>query len=93
MSVYMVMQRLRWLVAGLLPWWPGFTPGPVHVEFVLDKVALGQVYLQVLQFTINIISTWVHTLVSSGGLTIGPQEATVQTQSHPIDMKKQVFTC
>jgi hypothetical protein len=34
---------LRWLVAGLPPRRPGFDPGSVHVEFVVDKVALGQV--------------------------------------------------
>jgi hypothetical protein len=37
------MPWLRWWVAGLLPWRPGFAP--VIVRFMLDKVALGQVYL------------------------------------------------
>jgi hypothetical protein len=32
---------LRWLVAGLKPRRPEFTPGLYHVGFVLDKVALG----------------------------------------------------
>ena len=36
---------LRRLVAGLSPRRPGFDPGPVHVRFVVDKVALGQVFL------------------------------------------------
>jgi hypothetical protein len=35
---------LRRLVAGLSPWRPGFDPGSVHVGFVVDKVALGQVF-------------------------------------------------
>jgi hypothetical protein len=35
---------LRRLVAGLPPRRPGFNPEPVHVGFVLDKVALGQVF-------------------------------------------------
>jgi hypothetical protein len=26
-------------------WRPGFNPRPVHVEFVVDKVALGQVFV------------------------------------------------
>jgi hypothetical protein len=30
---------------------PGFMPGTVHVGFVVDKVALGQNFLQVLQFS------------------------------------------
>jgi hypothetical protein len=34
---------LRRLVAGLPPRRPGFDPGSVHVGFVVDKVALGQV--------------------------------------------------
>jgi len=29
---------------------PGFNPRPIHVRFVVDKVALGQVFLQVLRF-------------------------------------------
>jgi hypothetical protein len=35
---------LRRLVAGLSPRRPGFDPGSVHVGFVVDKVALGQVF-------------------------------------------------
>ena len=34
---------LRRSVAGLSPWMPGFDPRSVHVGFVVDKVALGQV--------------------------------------------------
>ena len=29
----------------------GFDPGPVHMGFVVDKVALGQACLRVLQFS------------------------------------------
>jgi hypothetical protein len=36
---------LRRLVAGLSPRRPGFNPGSVHMGFVVDKVALGQVFL------------------------------------------------
>ena len=32
---------LRLLVAGVSPRRPGCNPRPVHVEFVVDKVALG----------------------------------------------------
>jgi hypothetical protein len=35
---------LRRLAAGLPTWRPGFDPGSVHVRFVVDKVALGQVF-------------------------------------------------
>jgi hypothetical protein len=43
------MSWLRSLVAGLSPRRPGFAPGSVHVGFVVDKVALEQVYLRVLR--------------------------------------------
>jgi hypothetical protein len=42
---------LRRLAAGLPPRRPGFDPGSVHVGFVVDKVALGQVFPQVLGFS------------------------------------------
>jgi branched-subunit amino acid transport protein len=47
----------------------GFVPGSIHVEFLVDKVALGQVFLRVLRFSpVNIIhSTIALQLVSSGG--------------------------
>jgi hypothetical protein len=35
---------LRRLAAGLPPRRPGFDPGSVYVGFVVDKVALGQVF-------------------------------------------------
>jgi hypothetical protein len=31
-----------------------FDPGSVHVRFVVDKVALGQVFLEVVGFTLSI---------------------------------------
>jgi hypothetical protein len=40
----MAVPWLRRLVAGLSPRRPGFDPGSVHVGFVVDKVALGQVF-------------------------------------------------
>jgi hypothetical protein len=42
---------LRRLAPGLPPRRPGFDPGSVHVGFVVDKVALGQVFLRVLRFS------------------------------------------
>jgi hypothetical protein len=41
----------RRLVAGVSPRRPGLDPGSVHVEFVVDKVALGQVYPRVSRFS------------------------------------------
>jgi hypothetical protein len=47
----------RQSVTGLLPRRPGFAPWSVHVGFVVDRVASGQVFLWVLQhFPVSIIS-------------------------------------
>jgi hypothetical protein len=47
---------LRRLVAGLSLRSPGFEPRSIHVGFVVEKVALGQVFLRVLRFSpVNII--------------------------------------
>jgi hypothetical protein len=52
---------LRRLVAGLLPRRPGFDPGSVHVRFVVEKVALGQVFPRVLRFSaVNFIPPVLH---------------------------------
>jgi hypothetical protein len=44
-TVTWAVPWLRSLVAGLSPRRPGFAPGSIHVGFVVDKVALGQVFL------------------------------------------------
>jgi hypothetical protein len=38
-------------VAGFSHWRSGFTPSTAHVESVVDKVAMRQVFLRVLQFS------------------------------------------
>jgi hypothetical protein len=54
---------LRSLVAGLSP----RRPGSIHVGFVVDKVAPGQVFLRVLRFSpVNIIPPSLSELISSG---------------------------
>jgi hypothetical protein len=46
---------------------PGFAPGSTHVGFVVDKVALGQVFLRVLRFSRQyIIPPSLSKLISSG---------------------------
>jgi len=53
---------LSLLVAGLSLWRPGFDPKPVHVEFMVDKVALGQVRNQEFLFSpVIIIAPMLHT--------------------------------
>ena len=42
--------RLKWLEHGPPLWQPRFDPTPVHVEFVLNKAAMGQVFLSVVWF-------------------------------------------
>jgi hypothetical protein len=52
---------LRQLVAGLSLRKPGFDPGSVYVGFVVDKVALGQVFPRVVRFSpVNFIPPVLH---------------------------------
>jgi hypothetical protein len=46
-----IVPWLRRLVAGLSPQMHGFDPGSIHVGFVVDKVALGQVFPRVIRFS------------------------------------------
>jgi hypothetical protein len=49
------------LVAGLSLRRPGFAPGSIHVGFVVDRVAMGQVFLRVLRFSpVNNIPPLLH---------------------------------
>jgi hypothetical protein len=55
------ISRLWRLAAALPPRRPGFDPGSVHVGFVVDKVALAQVFLRVLRFSpVNFIPPVLH---------------------------------
>jgi hypothetical protein len=53
--------------------WPlttrhGFAAGSVHVGFFVDKVALGQIFLQDLRFyPVNIIPPWFSILIQHLG--------------------------
>jgi hypothetical protein len=57
---------LRRLVAGLSLRRPGFDPGSVHVGCVVDKVALGQVFLRLSVFPCQFHSTGSPLLVKLG---------------------------
>jgi hypothetical protein len=60
---------LRQLVAGLSPRSPGFVTGSIHVGFVVEKVALGQVSLRVLRFSpVNIIPPSFYILIHYLGM-------------------------
>jgi len=55
------MPWLMCLVADLSPWMLRFDTGQVYMVFVVDKLALGQVFLQVLRFSpISIIPLTLH---------------------------------
>jgi hypothetical protein len=44
------MPQIRWLDAGFPPRRPGFENGSGHAGFVVDKVALGQVFSEYFSF-------------------------------------------
>jgi uncharacterized protein (UPF0548 family) len=80
------LAYLRWLVADLSPRSLGFALGSVHVAFLVDKVALGQVILRVLRFSsVSIIPLWFSILIYNLG-------AAVQRHSFdPIDMNNRLI--
>jgi hypothetical protein len=43
-----VWRRGIWSCSGVSLWRPGFNPKPVHVGFVVDKVAVGEWILVIL---------------------------------------------
>jgi hypothetical protein len=52
----------QWAVQWLSQQMPRFNPEPVHVTLVMDKVAMGQGFLQVLRSSpVSITSQIVHT--------------------------------
>jgi hypothetical protein len=59
--LYRAVPWLRRLFTGLSPLRAGFDPGSVHVGFVVDKVALGQVFSRVLRvFPVSFIPPVLH---------------------------------
>jgi hypothetical protein len=50
------VPRLRRSGAGLSPRRPVFDTRSVHVRFVVDEVALGQIFLPVLRFPLSVPS-------------------------------------
>jgi hypothetical protein len=61
--VFWAVPWVRRLDASLLPLGTGFDSGSLHVGFVVDKVALGQVFPQVLRFSpVNLIPSVLHYL-------------------------------
>jgi hypothetical protein len=50
----MAVSWLRRLITGLSPWRSGYTPGSVHVGFVVDRVSLGQVFSEFFCFSVSV---------------------------------------
>jgi hypothetical protein len=83
-----------WLVAVFPPRWPGFEPGSGDVRFVVDKMALRQVFSEYFgfpfQFTFHLLIRN-HNHLSSGAGAIGQTVAAVLSQGNgPI---RHVETC
>jgi hypothetical protein len=87
---------LKRLVAGFPPWRSGFHPGSGQVGFMVDKVALGQVFSEYFNFPCQ--SSFHHLLhnhphLSSGAGTIGQKWPQYKGLSPtPLAMKKNKNT-
>jgi hypothetical protein len=75
------MPWLRRLVAGISQRSTGFTSGSVHVGFVVDKVALGQVSSELFGFPCQYHSTVALYTYIVRGMNITPMVPAVQGQS------------
>jgi hypothetical protein len=79
-STVLAVPQLRQLVFGFPPWRPGFEPKSGHVGFVVDKVALGQVFCEYVGFPCQFLFhrlLHIHHHLSSGAGTIGQLVADV----------------
>jgi hypothetical protein len=76
---------LRRLVTGLWPRRPEFTPGSSYVGYVVDEVALWQIFLPVLRFSpVSIIPPWLFILIVSPGGWPSLLVAAVQRRSFTL---------
>jgi hypothetical protein len=77
----MAVSQLRGLVAGCPPRRPGFEPRSGHVGFVMDKLALGQVFSEYFGFPWQFSFRLLHAHhISSGAGTIGQLVADVPSE-------------
>jgi len=61
-----------------------FDPRPVHVRFVVKKVALGQAFLRVLSFSlVTVMPPWLHSHLHCNTvvISVAPSNAAVPLQS------------
>jgi hypothetical protein len=92
--IIMTVPYIRWLVAGFPPRRPGFYHKSSNMGFVVDKVALWQVFSQYFGFPCQFsFHQLLHTHLSSGARTIGQLVIDIPsglgvTQPHKIKKKK-----
>jgi hypothetical protein len=90
----LVVPQLRRVVASFPPRRPGFDPRSRQVGFVVDKLALGQVFTDYFGFPCQFsFHQLLHTHLSSGAGTIGQLVADIPrgltVPSHPNKIKKK----
>ena len=78
--VFKAVPWLMWLVTGLLRQRPGFGPKPIYMRFVVEKVALKQGFLCVIQFFLSVsflqcyILVFIYTFLLLKGQRVEAQE-------------------
>jgi hypothetical protein len=98
MYIYNMRLWLRRLVAGFPMWWPRLEPRSGYVGFMVDRVALGQVFSKYFgfpcQFSFNRLRH-IHRLSSRAG-TIGQTVANIPSGlslTPPQETKKNNWLC
>jgi hypothetical protein len=80
----LALQYLRRLVSDFPPQLPGFDLRSGHVGFVIDKVALGQVFFEYLGFSCRLIPPTVPLIVMPSGVgTVGQTVADIRSGPSP----------
>jgi hypothetical protein len=90
--MFSAVPWLTRLAAGLSSRRPGFPTGSLHVVFVVDKVALGQVFLRVLRFSLVPFHRGYPYSHMTWGMNNRPDGGrSSQTSYQPIDMNVNVM--
>jgi hypothetical protein len=93
-NILLAVPWLRLLVAGLLPRRSGFTPGTVHVRFLVHEVALGRGLLRAVRFPLSVsFHRGCQYSYTIWGINSRPVcGCSSETQSHPIGMNMNMNT-
>jgi hypothetical protein len=88
------MPELMWLITGFPLWWLAFEPRSGHVGFVVDNVALRQVFSKYFSFRYKAFHQLCHTHHYSSSKTgINKPLTSVIVDSVPLLPKKQNKNC